>query len=132
MLGIEMLDEYTTDAFDTGRGVKVQANAVAAIAILSAVLGLDSVTMRLHKENPLHPQRLPGQAHGKGQDYQPSAVLAMRAPRGRAHFFTGGVMPVLPALPERNARMHLLANYQRQGPQLEKQAAGPPIERLGH
>ena len=53
VLGIEMLDEYTTDAFDTGRGVKVQANAVAAIAILSAVLGLDSVTMRLHKENPL-------------------------------------------------------------------------------
>lgn len=52
-LGIEMLDEYTTDAFDTGRGAKVQANAVAAIAILSAVLGLDSVTMRLHKENPL-------------------------------------------------------------------------------
>lgn len=52
-LGIETLGEYTTDASDTGRSAKVQANAVAAIAILSAVLGLGSVTMRLHKENPL-------------------------------------------------------------------------------
>ena len=52
-LGIEMLGEYQTEAFNSGRGALVHANAVAAIASLSAVLGLDPTTMRLHQEDPL-------------------------------------------------------------------------------
>jgi hypothetical protein len=59
-LGIEMLGDYDKEAFDTGRGLKVQQNAVAAIATLSAVLGLDPATMRLHREDPLTTHACPG------------------------------------------------------------------------
>ena len=52
-LGIEMLGEYQTEPFNSGRGAQVHANAVAAVATLSAVLGLDPTTMKLHKEDPL-------------------------------------------------------------------------------
>ncbi len=51
-LGVEMLGNYDNDLFDSGRGQLVQQNAVAAIAILSGVLGLDPKTMKLHKEDP--------------------------------------------------------------------------------
>jgi len=52
-LGIEMLGNYDVEDFDSGRGALVQKNAVAALAILSSVLGLDPETLRLHKEDPL-------------------------------------------------------------------------------
>src|SRR5882762_4312662 len=52
-LGVEMLGNYETAAFDSGRGLKVRKNTVAALATLSAILGLDSSSMRLHREDPL-------------------------------------------------------------------------------
>jgi hypothetical protein len=51
-LGVEMEGDYDREEFDSGRGLAVQQNAVAAVAILSAALGLDPETMRLHKEDP--------------------------------------------------------------------------------
>lgn len=39
-LGIEMIGDYATEAFDTGPGAKVRDNAVAAMAILHRKLGL--------------------------------------------------------------------------------------------
>jgi hypothetical protein len=51
-LGVEMLGDYQTEAFDSGRGRAVHDNAVAAIATLSAVLAIDPETMRLHREDP--------------------------------------------------------------------------------
>ncbi len=51
-LGFEMLGNYTTDSFSSGRGLAVRQNAVAAIASLSAVLGLNPDSLRLHKEDP--------------------------------------------------------------------------------
>jgi N-acetylmuramoyl-L-alanine amidase CwlA len=50
-LGVEMLGNYDKDAFDTGRGLKVQRNAVAAMATLCSVLGLDPQTIKLHRED---------------------------------------------------------------------------------
>jgi N-acetylmuramoyl-L-alanine amidase CwlA len=50
-IGIEMLGNYDKDSFDSGRGLAVRQNTVAAIATLSAVLGLDPDTLRLHKED---------------------------------------------------------------------------------
>ncbi len=50
-LGVEMLGDYRREAFDEGRGSRVKANAVAAVAILSEVLGLDPETIMLHREN---------------------------------------------------------------------------------
>lgn len=52
-LGIEMLGNYDKDKFASGRGLKVANNAIAAVASLSAVLGLDVDSMKLHQEDPL-------------------------------------------------------------------------------
>ena len=59
-LGVEMLGDYDSEAFDNGRGLAVQRNAVAAIATLSDVLGLDPDTIRLHKEDTATTHDCPG------------------------------------------------------------------------
>lgn len=50
--GVEMLGDYDTDIFTSGRGAKVRDNAVAAIAILDKWANLDSSTLRRHGEDP--------------------------------------------------------------------------------
>ncbi|QDF38174.1 peptidoglycan recognition family protein [Bradyrhizobium symbiodeficiens] len=59
-LGFEMLGDYDRDEFNSGRGLRVQRNAVAAVATMSAVLGLDPDTMKVHKEDPLTTHACPG------------------------------------------------------------------------
>lgn len=59
-LGIEMLGDYEKEAFDSGRGLKVRENTVAALATLCAILGIDISTMRLHREDPLTTHACPG------------------------------------------------------------------------
>ena len=59
-LGIEMLGDYEKEAFDSGRGLRVRENSVAAIATLSAILGIAPNTMRLHREDPLTTHACPG------------------------------------------------------------------------
>lgn len=59
-LGIEMLGDFETESFTEGRGLAVRQNTVAAIASLSAVLGLDPQSMRLHREDPLTTHACPG------------------------------------------------------------------------
>lgn len=59
-LGIEMLGNYASESFKTVRGLAVRQNAVAAMATLCAVLGLDPATIRLHKEDPLTTHDCPG------------------------------------------------------------------------
>jgi len=59
-LGIEMLGDFATEAFLTDRGDKVRNNAIAAVATLSAVLGLDPETLKLHKEDPKTTHDCPG------------------------------------------------------------------------
>ena len=59
-LGIEMLGDYNIEAFDSGRGLNVHNNAVAAIATLSSILGFDPTSMKLHKEDPKTTHDCPG------------------------------------------------------------------------
>ena len=59
-LGVEMLGDFEKEGFDSGRGLKVRENTVAALATLSAILGLDSASMRLHREDPLTTHACPG------------------------------------------------------------------------
>ena len=59
-LGIEMLGNYEKEAFDSGRGLQVRRNAVAAMATLCAILGLDPYTIKLHREDPLTTHACPG------------------------------------------------------------------------
>jgi hypothetical protein len=59
-LGVEMLGDYDFEEFDSGRGAAVRDNAVAAIAIISAALGLDPDSMKLHREDPGTDHHCPG------------------------------------------------------------------------
>jgi len=59
-LGIEMLGDYEKEPFDSGRGLSVRKNAVAAMATLCAVLGFNPNTIRLHREDPLTTHACPG------------------------------------------------------------------------
>ena len=65
-LGVEMLGDYDSEEFDSGRGAQVRDNAVAAIAILSSALGIDPGTMRLHREDPKTDHHCPGDNVDKG------------------------------------------------------------------
>jgi GH24 family phage-related lysozyme (muramidase) len=60
-LGVEMLGDFQREPFDTGRGSRVKANAVAAVAILSEALGLAPETIRLHRENGETEHYCPGE-----------------------------------------------------------------------
>ncbi|MFO1028748.1 MAG: peptidoglycan recognition family protein [Acetobacteraceae bacterium] len=66
-LGIEMLGDYETESFSEGRGLAVHRNAVSAMATLSAVLGLDPQTMKLHWEDPKTTHACPGKHVSKQQ-----------------------------------------------------------------
>jgi N-acetylmuramoyl-L-alanine amidase-like protein len=59
-LGIEMLGDYETEDFSQGRGLQVRNNTIEALASLSAVLGLDPATMKIHREDPLTTHACPG------------------------------------------------------------------------
>jgi hypothetical protein len=58
--GVEMVGDFASEAFASGTGAKVRDNAVEALATLHAVMGLDSHTLRLHKEDPLTTHNCPG------------------------------------------------------------------------
>lgn len=59
-LAVEMLGDYSKESFSEGRGLKVRQNTVAAIASISAVLGIDPDTMKLHKEDKRTTHDCPG------------------------------------------------------------------------
>lgn len=50
-LGVEMLGDYEKDLFDSGRGLQVRRNCVAALASLCGTLGFAPETLRFHKED---------------------------------------------------------------------------------
>jgi Glycosyl hydrolase 108/N-acetylmuramoyl-L-alanine amidase len=80
--GVEMLGDYDSEDFDSGRGLAVRRNAVAAVAILSGVLGIDPATMRLHREDPETTHHCPGDHVDKAAFIQAvSDFLGAGAPR---------------------------------------------------
>jgi hypothetical protein len=50
--GVEMVGDYSAEAFDEGKGLQVQHNAIAALAALHEALGIDPASLRLHREDP--------------------------------------------------------------------------------
>ena len=65
--GVEMLGDYDSEEFDTGRGALVKANTVAAIAILSKAANIDPDTMRLHREDKATTHHCPGDNVNKAE-----------------------------------------------------------------
>ena len=58
--GVEMVGDYSREAFDQGSGMNVAANAVRALATLHMLMGLDPTTLKLHKEDPATTHDCPG------------------------------------------------------------------------
>lgn len=81
-LGIEMLGDYENEAFDSGRGLAVRTNTVAAIASLSAALGLFPDSMKLHREDPLTTHACPGKGVRKLEMIQQVMDLMIRRHAG--------------------------------------------------
>ncbi len=59
-IGVEMLGNYKTEDFKSGRGLNVRKNTIAALATIHAVLGLSPETIRLHKEDTATTHNCPG------------------------------------------------------------------------
>src|SRR5258708_36069633 len=100
-LGIEMLGDYDGELFSSGRGLQVRQNAVAAMATLCAVLGLDPSNpsmIRLHKEDPLTTHKFcPGKNVVK-QDILQEVSDLLIARHGGEHTVAGaGGAPAPPA-----------------------------------
>ena len=66
-IGVEMLGNYATESFSSGRGAAVRKNTVCAIASLCGALGLDPDTLRLHKEDPETDHDCPGKKVSKAE-----------------------------------------------------------------
>lgn len=49
--GIEQLGDFGPEDYNSGRGLAVQRNAIAAFAVLSHYAGIDSHSMRDHRED---------------------------------------------------------------------------------
>jgi hypothetical protein len=49
-IGVEMVGDFSTEAFDSGDGAKVRDNAVACVAALYQGLKADPATLRFHRE----------------------------------------------------------------------------------
>lgn len=85
-LGIEMLGDFEKEAFDSGRGLLVRENTIAAIATLSAILGLDPATMKLHKEDPGTTHACPGKNVRKLEMIQAVQDLIIKRHSGEHQF----------------------------------------------
>ena len=59
-LGIEMLGDYSCESFTDGRGAKVRANTVAAMAALNRKLGFAAGDFRFHVEDKKSDHDCPG------------------------------------------------------------------------
>ena len=96
-LGIEMLGDFETESFTDGRGLAVRQNTIAAIASLSAVLGLDPQTMRLHREDPLTTHACPGVKVKKLEVVQAVAELMAQRHAGEHRVLADAALPAVVA-----------------------------------
>jgi hypothetical protein len=49
-IGVEMVGDYSTEAFDSGDGAKVRDNVVAAVAAIYRALKAEPTTLKFHRE----------------------------------------------------------------------------------
>jgi N-acetylmuramoyl-L-alanine amidase CwlA len=89
-LGVEMLGNYQIEPFDSGRGLAVRQNTVAAIATLSAILGIDCSTMRIHRDDPATDHKCPGK-HVAKVDVIREVQALMSSRHGGDHSDTTGI-----------------------------------------
>ena len=93
-IGVEMVGDYSTEAFDSGDGAHVRDNAVAALAILSSALGINPGTLHFHKECLRDHHNCPGRHVDK-----PDLIARIKAWQA-AHPVGPKAAPATPALAE--------------------------------
>lgn len=92
-LGFEMLGDYNSEDFNSGRGAAVRDNAVAAVATVSAVLGLNPKEMKLHREDPATSHKgCPGETVDKDDFIDRVKALMMARHQGE-HVEEGALQP---------------------------------------
>lgn len=79
--GIEMLGNYDTEAFNSGRGAVVRDNSMQALAAMCRRLGVAADTIRFHRDDPTTSKTCPGN-HVKKADVvsRVAALLQGAAP----------------------------------------------------
>ena len=82
--GVEMLGDYATEPFDSGDGLRVQGNAIGALAALFRRLGLPPTDehFKLHKEDPKTTHVCPGKHVDKAKVRAAVQALLTPAPAG--------------------------------------------------
>jgi hypothetical protein len=93
--GVEMVGDYSAEPFDA----RVRANAVQALAILHASLGLDPNKLKLHKEDPRTTHDCPGKNVDKADMI--AAVLNAMAEANPGEHTPGAVGDSASAAPAR-------------------------------
>ena len=78
-LGIEMLGDFDKESFCEGRGAKVRANTVAAMAALNNKLGFDADGFRFHIEDKASNHACPGKLARSERDALVSEIEAAMA-----------------------------------------------------
>jgi hypothetical protein len=58
--GIELLGEYDSEEFNSGRGAKVRDNSVKAIALLNKCIAATPESLRFHRDDPQTNKTCPG------------------------------------------------------------------------
>jgi hypothetical protein len=86
-LGVEMLGNYETESFSSGRGLRVRQNTIAALRIIHSVLGIDPNTIKLHREDPLTTHACPGRNVRKLEIIQ-DVSDAIHSNHAGEHFFS--------------------------------------------
>ncbi|MCW2315327.1 hypothetical protein M2322_000861 [Rhodoblastus acidophilus] len=77
-IGVEMVGDYASDAFDSGDGAKVRDNAVAAVAAIYGALRVKTDSLRFHRECLKDHHACPG-AHVDKADFIARVAQAMGA-----------------------------------------------------
>ena len=89
-IGIEMLGDFECEPFNEGRGAKVRANTVAAMAVLNRALGFPADGFKFHIEDKASDHACPGKlARGEREELVAEIEAAMA---GALNGVAGGVV----------------------------------------
>ncbi len=58
--GVEMLGNYDTESFTTGRGAEIRTLAIDAVALMCERLGVNADSVRFHRDDPKTSKTCPG------------------------------------------------------------------------
>jgi hypothetical protein len=82
--GLEMLGNFDSEEFNSGRGLVVQDMALQAIAIMNKKLGVTANTLRFHRDDPKTSKTCPGLKVSKAAVVAKLATIMNEQPHSNA------------------------------------------------